>query len=127
MDGLLHPFRLVRAVVLGDNDRRAGGKSDEEADDQIDQNDVRSADGRERGLADIAAEDYGVHRRIQLLQKRAQHDGQEKTQHVFEHRAGRKIGLRHAQPGHIPGRLLSRSSTIILRFRYFSRGVRKKP
>ena len=68
--------------MLGDDDGCAGGQPDKKADDQIDDRQIRAADGGQRRLSDQTAEHDGIDHGIQLLEKRTQHDRQEKAGHI---------------------------------------------
>ena len=87
--------------MLRDDDAGAGGQADEKAHDQIDDDQIRAADGGQRRLADQPAEDDRVDHGIQLLEQRPQHDWQEKAGHIRKNRAVKQIrapgnGLCHA-------------------------------
>ena len=68
--------------MLRDDDAGAGRQADEKAHDQIDDDQIRAADGGQRRLADQTAEDDRVDHGIQLLEQRPQHDRQEKAGHI---------------------------------------------
>ena len=78
-----HVVRPARAEKLRNNDRRAGRQADEKADQQIDQRARRAADRRQRLFADKLADDNGVRRVIELLEKRAQHNREKEQQELF--------------------------------------------
>ena len=101
VDRLPHHITLPRAVMLRDDDAGAGGQADEKAHDQIDDDQIRAADGGQRRLADQPPEDDRVDHGIQLLEQRPQHDRQEKAGHIRKNRAVKQIrapgnGLCHA-------------------------------
>ena len=79
-------------VMLGDDDSRAGGQPDKKADDQIDDRQIRAADGGQRRLAHEPPENDGVDHGIQLLQERAEHDRDKEAHHIRKHRAMQQIG-----------------------------------
>ena len=78
-----HVVRPARTEKLRNNDRRAGRQADEKADQQIDQRARRAADRRQRLLADKLADDNGVRRVIELLEKCAQHNREKEQQELF--------------------------------------------
>ena len=74
---------LFRAVELGNDDGCARGKPYKKADKQIDERTRRAADGRKRLLADEFAHDGRVHGVVELLEKGAEQDGEEKQQKLL--------------------------------------------
>ena len=77
--------------MLGDDDGCAGGQPDKKADDQIDDRQIRPADGGQRRLAHEPPENDGVDHGIQLLQKRAEHDRDKEAHHIGKHRAMQQV------------------------------------
>ena len=82
MDRFPDHIALTCAVMLRDDDTGAGGQADKKAYDQIDDDQIRAADGGQRRLSDQTAEHDGIDHGIQLLEKRTQHDRQEKAGHI---------------------------------------------
>ena len=112
--------------MLRDHDTRAGGQADKKADHQIDDRQIRAADGGQRRLADQPPEDDGVDHGIQLLQKRAQHDRQEEAGHIRKNRAVQQVGrpggcVFHTGDTSFTGRNVS--PTILAVFTEFARGI----
>jgi hypothetical protein len=66
--GLRDVLAVLRAEELRDDDRRARRNADEEADQQVD-NRAGRANGRERLLADILADDDRIDRIVELLEE----------------------------------------------------------
>ena len=87
MNGAGHVVRFSRAVELRNDDRRAGRKSDKEADQQVDERAGRSSDRRKSFLADELADNDGVRRVIKLLKERAQHNREKEQQQLFPNHA----------------------------------------
>ena len=69
MDGFPDHIALTCAVMLRDDDTGAGGQADKKAYDQIDDDQIRAADGGQRRFAVVVADDCGVHDGIGLLEK----------------------------------------------------------
>ena len=93
MDCAADVLVVVRAIILRDDDGRAGAESHEEIQQQIDDRDRRTADRGQRRLADELADDDRVDHRIELLQERTRQNGQCEAQHVLQHRPMQQIGL----------------------------------
>ena len=106
MHGVAHVLLPPCAVELGDQHRRAGGQSHEEAHQQVDQHAGGAAHGSQGFLAHILAHDHGVGGVVQLLEERAQQDGEEENQQLPpDHALGDAVGLGAPLPR--PGHALS--------------------
>ena len=92
VNGAGHIVRFSRTVELRNDDRRAGRKSDKEADQQVDERAGRSADRCQGFLADELADNDGVRRVIKLLKERAQHNREKEQQQLFpNHTVGNSV------------------------------------
>ena len=91
--GLAQPFPVVRAVALGNDDRRAGGKSGAEAHDGVDDR-PGGAHGGLRLLAHELAHHHGIHRIVQLLKQEAYCHGNGELDQVFPDRSLGHIRIR---------------------------------
>ena len=90
MHGIVDFIGLLRAVILRDDDARAGGKARERADEHVDDRCDR-ADGGERLVADVVADDPCVDGVVQLLENVAGQKRQGKTQKMPEDTALRHV------------------------------------
>ena len=68
---------------MGNDDRRAGRQADEETDQQVNQCARRAANRRKRLFADEFADNNGIRRIIELLEKCAEHNGKKEQQQLF--------------------------------------------
>ena len=67
MNGIPDPAPVVCAVILGNDNGCTGRKSDEKADEQVDNGGSRASNGGKGFLADKVADDDGVRSVIELL------------------------------------------------------------
>ena len=70
-------------VILGDNDRRAGGKAHEKAGEQVQNGAGGAAHGGQGLFAHKLAHHHGVHRVVQLLEECPQHNGEKEDEELF--------------------------------------------
>ena len=85
------PLIIPRAEVLGDHDRRAGGKAGEKAYHKADYGRRAAAHRRERVGADEFSDDYSVYRIIKLLKQHTNQNREEKRQQFFPNNALRQV------------------------------------
>ena len=83
---------VVRAPALGDDNARAAAQPDEQPDQQVDER-PRRADCRQRVCTHKIADDQGVGSVVQLLEQRAEPDGQKEQQQLFRDAARQNICL----------------------------------
>ena len=69
VDGPAHLVRLLRPVILGNDDGRTGGKPYEGSDQQVNQSPGRAAHGSQRLFSHKPPHHNGVHGVIKLLKK----------------------------------------------------------
>ena len=84
VDGLPQLLALPGAVVLGDDHCGPGGEAHEEVHQKVDDDRRGAAHSAQSGGAHEVAHDDGVHGVVELLEKGAQQDGEEKGEQGFE-------------------------------------------
>ena len=89
MNGLTGFRCSACAVILGDNHRCTGGKTHEEAHQQVDNGTSGAAHGSQRLGSHEIAHNNGVHRVVQLLKKGSQQNGEEEGEQLFPDNAFR--------------------------------------
>ncbi len=95
----VYPVRPAGSILLGDDHHRTAGDPVEDPHGQADHR-AGAAHRRQRRLAHEAAHHHGIHRVIQLLKKRAQPKGKEKSQQLFPDDPFGRVHLSPLQSAH---------------------------
>ena len=99
VDALVHLVPAAGAEVLGDGHHRSGRQAGEDAHRQVD-DDGGGAHGGQGHLAHEPAHHQGVHRIVELLEKGAEPQGEEKGEELFPDHALGDITGGLAQQSH---------------------------
>ena len=88
----VHGIGVMCAPALGNDDARAAAKPDEQAHQQVDEGPCCAHRGQ-RVCAHKVTDDQGVRRVVQLLEQRAEPDGQKEQEQLFGDAARQNIRL----------------------------------
>ena len=83
MQRTVHPFRMAGSDGLGNDHRSPGGKSHKKAEGKIENLAGGTTNARKCFLTRKLADDYRIHRVIQLLKEGTDQDRKEKQKNLF--------------------------------------------